>query len=44
MLQCVVDTCEGQQDKCMDDDMYSMAKMDMDDKIMQMENYAISFD
>ena len=41
MLQCVVDTCEGQQDKCMDDDMYTMAKMDMDDKIMYMETLAL---
>ena len=42
MLQCVVDTCEGQQDKCMDDDMYSMIKMDVEDAIMMMENMALA--
>merc|ERR1712241_937817 len=40
MMQCVVDSCEGQQDKCMDDEMYSMVKMDVEDAILMMENMA----
>ena len=42
MMQCVVDSCEGQQDKCMDDEMYSMVKMDVEDAIMMMENMALA--
>ena len=37
MMQCVMDSCDGQQDKCMDEEMYSRVKMDYEEKIMMME-------